>query len=150
MREKTEKGGWKVGELAARTSLSVRTLHHYDEIGLLSPSGRTEAGYRLYSAEDVLRLQKIRSLKTLGLSLVEMRGCLEDESFSVQQVIGLHVAGVKERIRLLRELLRRLEAVEERLRPAEVSAGELVSAAMEVMEMSEKIERYYSPEQLEY
>lgn len=68
-----EKSAWKVGDLAGRTGLSVRTLHHYDEIGLLSPSGRTGSGHRLYSAEDVLRLQRIRSLRALGFSLEEIR-----------------------------------------------------------------------------
>ena len=58
---------WKVGELAERTGLSVRTLHYYDEIGLLSPSRRTAAGHRLYTAGDVVRLQQIRSLKQPGL-----------------------------------------------------------------------------------
>jgi DNA-binding transcriptional MerR regulator len=52
---------WKVGELAKRTGVSVRALHHYDEIGLLSPSHRSEAGYRLYTEIDVARLQQIRS-----------------------------------------------------------------------------------------
>ncbi len=50
----------RVGALAKRISLSVRTLHYYDEIGLLSPPGRTEAGHRLYSAGDLTRLQQIR------------------------------------------------------------------------------------------
>ncbi len=68
----TEKTEWKVGDLAGRTGLSVRTLHHYDEIGLLSPSGRTGLGHRLYSAGDVLRLERIRSLRALGLSLEEI------------------------------------------------------------------------------
>jgi MerR family transcriptional regulator, thiopeptide resistance regulator len=47
----------KVGDLAKQTRASVRTLHYYDEIGLLSPSHRTEAGYRLYSEDDIIRLQ---------------------------------------------------------------------------------------------
>ena len=53
----------KVGELARQTGLSVRTLHYYDEIGLLSPSYRTETGYRLYAAVDIARLQQIKSLR---------------------------------------------------------------------------------------
>jgi DNA-binding transcriptional MerR regulator len=60
---------WKVGELAERTGVSVRTLHHYDEIGLLSPPWRTEVGHRLYSVRDILRLQQIRSLRALGFGL---------------------------------------------------------------------------------
>ena len=58
--------GLKVGELAAQTGISIRTLHYYDEIGLLSPSQRTEAGYRLYTTMQ--RLQQILSLRRLGLA----------------------------------------------------------------------------------
>ncbi|QJW83354.1 MerR family transcriptional regulator [Ramlibacter terrae] len=53
----------KVGELARSTGLTVRTLHHYDEIGLLKPSGRSESGYRLYAEADVARLHAIRALR---------------------------------------------------------------------------------------
>ncbi|HSK99547.1 MAG TPA: MerR family transcriptional regulator [Rubrobacteraceae bacterium] len=142
---------FKVGELAGRTGLSVRTLHHYDEIGLLSPSSRTGAGHRLYSADDVLRLQQIRSLRSLGFGLEEIRALLEGPALSPKKVIEMHVSGLEEQIRARQRFLRRLRAVAERLGSAEeVSAGELVGTAMEVIEMSEKIERYYTPEQLEY
>ena len=148
-REAVEKTVWKVGDLAGRTGLSVRTLHHYDEIGLLSPSGRTVSGHRLYSAADILRLQRIRSLRALGFSLEEIQSCLEDPGFSARRVMELRVSGLKEEIRLRQELLRRLEAVAKRLRPEEkVPAEELVETAMEVIEMSEKIEKYYTTEQL--
>ena len=63
----------KVGELAKRTGLTVRTLHHYDAIGLLKPSLHTEAGYRLYTANDIARLQQVLSLRQLGFSLDEVR-----------------------------------------------------------------------------
>ncbi len=59
----------RIGELARRTGLSVRALHHYDAIGLLVPSARTDAGHRRYTAEDVARLQQIASLRALGLPL---------------------------------------------------------------------------------
>jgi MerR family transcriptional regulator, thiopeptide resistance regulator len=145
-----EETTWKVGDLSERTGLSVRTLHHYDEIGLLSPMRRTDSGHRLYSADDVLRLQRIRSLRALGFSLEEIREFLEQPDFSVRGVIELHISGLKEQIRLRQELLGRLEAVAARLRSAEqVSAEELVVTAMEVIEMSERFEKYYTPEQLE-
>ena len=73
----------KVGDLAKQTGVSVRTLHYYDEIGLLSPSGRTETGYRLYAKDDIIRLQQIVSLREIGLSLDEIRGCLEQRNFSI-------------------------------------------------------------------
>jgi DNA-binding transcriptional MerR regulator len=66
-----------IGEVAARTELSLRTLRHYDEIGLLRPSGRSDGGFRLYTEADVERLLVIRRMKPLGFSLEEMAGVME-------------------------------------------------------------------------
>ena len=64
-----EQTRWKIGELAKRTGITVRTLHHYDQIDLLVPSMHSDAGHRLYSATDIARLQQILSLKQLGFHL---------------------------------------------------------------------------------
>ncbi len=61
-----------IGELAERTGLSLRTIRHYDEIGLLKPSGRTEGGFRLYTEPDLERLLLIRRMKPLGFALEDM------------------------------------------------------------------------------
>ena len=148
------KDSWKVGELAARTGLSVRALHHYEEIGLLVPSARTEAGHRLYADEEVLRLQQIASLRALGLSLGEIRGCLDVEDYSPIRVIELHIARLRERIDSERRLCERLEGVAALLAARESSAGKVsaerfVETVMEVTKMSENIEKYYTTEQLE-
>ncbi|MGM1017170.1 MAG: MerR family transcriptional regulator [Actinomycetota bacterium] len=65
-----------IGEVAERTSLSLRTLRHYDDIDLVTPSGRTEGGFRLYTEADVARIMLIRRMKPLGYSLDEMRDVL--------------------------------------------------------------------------
>jgi DNA-binding transcriptional MerR regulator len=144
-------GSWKVGELAGRTGVSVRTLRYYDEIGLLSPSQRSEGGHRLYTSEDVVRLQQVRSLTRLGFSLREVRGFLDRPDFPLERVVRLHLARLRERIELQKRLCDRLERVSDRLRSGEeVSSGEFIETVMEVIEMSEKIEKYYTPEQLEY
>jgi len=101
----------KVGELARRTGLTVRTLHHYDAIGLLRPSLHTEAGYRLYTDGDIARLQQVVSLRQLGFSLEEVRDCLNRPGFSPLEVIDLHLARLREQIQLQRKLCERLEAV---------------------------------------
>ena len=75
-------GTMKVGTLARKTGLTVRTLHYYDEIGLLSPSRRSEAGYRLYGADDVARLQQIMSLRQLGFSLEDIQALLDHPRLS--------------------------------------------------------------------
>lgn len=66
-----------IGELAERSGLSLRTLRHYDEIGLVTASGRTEGGFRLYTAADYERLLLIRRMKPLGYSLEEMAELLQ-------------------------------------------------------------------------
>src|SRR5215813_6082648 len=135
----------KVGELAKRTGLTVRTLHHYDEIGLLKPSLRTEAGYRLYTPGDVARLQQVLSLRQLGFSLEEVRDCLDRPGFSPLEVIDLHVGRLREQIEWQRRLCARLEAIGRKLRTAgEVSADELFQT-IEEMTMWEK---YFTPQQV--
>jgi len=62
----------QIGELAERTEMSLRTIRHYDDVGLLTPSGRSEGGFRLYTHDDYLRLMVIRRMKPLGFSLDEM------------------------------------------------------------------------------
>lgn len=72
---------WTVGQASQAAKVSVRTLHHYDEIGLLAPSERSAAGYRLYSIEDLERLQQILFFRELGFSLEEIGRILADPTF---------------------------------------------------------------------
>ena len=65
-----------IGELAEKTGLSLRTIRHYDEVGLLKPSGRTDGGFRLYTQHDLNRLMLIRRMKPLGFPLEEMTDLL--------------------------------------------------------------------------
>src|SRR5262245_17778080 len=108
--------GLKVGVVAKRTGLTVRTLHHYDDLGLLSPSRRTESGHRLYTAGDLARLHQIMSLRQLGLSLEDIRSCLERPELSLVRVIELQIARLREQIEAQLELCRRLEAIAASLR----------------------------------
>jgi DNA-binding transcriptional MerR regulator len=136
----------KVGELARRTGLTIRTLHHYDEIGLLRPSLHTESGHRLYTAGDVARLQQILSLRQLGFSLEEVRDCLDWPEFALTEVIRLHLARVREQIELQRGLCERLEALDNYFHVAgEVSAD----AFLQTIEVMNMVENYYTPEQME-
>jgi MerR family transcriptional regulator, thiopeptide resistance regulator len=134
---------WKIGDLAKRTGVSIRTLHHYDEIGLLSPSDRTESGHRLYGYEEVVRLQQILSLRQMGFSLEQIREMLDRPDFDVRRVIELHVARLREQIATQQDLCARLEAIATHYSTA--SAEDFIKA-IEVMTMFEK---YYTTEQLE-
>ena len=142
MRDET----WKVGELSKATGLSVRTLHHYDEIGLLSPSHRTPSGHRLYGGGDVARLQQIVSLRELGFPLEQVRELLDRPDMSPQRVLRMHIERLREQVEQQKKLVERLEAVAAGLEQgAKVSAGELIHTIREIR----KVEKYYTPEQLE-
>ena len=136
----------KVGELAKQTGISVRTLHYYDEIKLLSPSQRTRTEHRLYTAEDIARLQQIVSLRQLGFSLEEIRECLERPAYSLHRVIELHMARLKEQLELSMRLLNRLEAIARNLRSTQSVSIEDLIQTIEAITMFEK---YYTPEQAE-
>ncbi len=96
-----------IGELADRTGLSTRTVRHYDDVGLLHPTARTEGGFRLYSDDDLQRLLVIRRMKPLGYSLEQMAELL-------RILDGLQTAGGPERDRLQAELDAYVADTEER------------------------------------
>ncbi|WP_200951165.1 MerR family transcriptional regulator [Nocardioides sp. Root140] len=67
-----------IGEVATRTELSLRSLRHWDEVGLLRPSGRTDGGFRLYTESDVEKILVIRRMKPLGFTLEQMSAAMRD------------------------------------------------------------------------
>ncbi|WP_127550532.1 MerR family transcriptional regulator [Paenibacillus amylolyticus] len=80
----------KVKEVAELASISVRTLHHYDEIGLLTPDEVTSAGYRLYSDANLERLQQILFFKELDFSLKEIKNIITNPSFNPEEALKMH------------------------------------------------------------
>src|SRR5919107_2888303 len=75
-----ETTGYTVGKVAQLSGVTIRTLHHYDEIGLLSPGGRSDAGYRLYQDSDLERMQRILFYRELGFTLKEISTIVDDPS----------------------------------------------------------------------
>ncbi|MFD0867284.1 MerR family transcriptional regulator, partial [Tessaracoccus lubricantis] len=86
----------RIGEVSRLTGLTHRTLRHYDDLGLLVPSGRSYSDYRLYSAADMERLLAIQHLKSLGLSLDEVRQVLDEPGTDAADLIDRHIAAVEE------------------------------------------------------
>ncbi len=140
----------KVGELARRSGVSVRTLHHYDEIGLLSPALGGHGSHRLYGRAEIERLRHIRSLVALGLSLAEVRDCLDDPRFAPLPAIEAHLERLRREERDVRRLRDRLEAIARSLRAAETPSVDELLQEIEVVNEMEAFEKYYTPEQLEY
>ncbi|HEU5423654.1 MAG TPA: MerR family transcriptional regulator [Nitrolancea sp.] len=96
---------YRIGEFAKLTGVSVRTLHHYDRIGLLHPSVRSRAGYRLYTGAELLRLQQVLTLRALGFRLTEIEALLAQPDFNL-------IASMRVQRDILREQIAELERVE--------------------------------------
>jgi DNA-binding transcriptional MerR regulator len=120
---------YRVGDVTRIAGISVRTLHHYDEIGLLVPTARSDAGYRLYDDEDLLRLQQILVSRELGLGLEEIRRSLDDPSFDRKRALLGQRAQLVARARETAEMIR---AIDEALAVIADCEGEKVESNMDM------------------
>ncbi|MFI6452505.1 HEAT repeat domain-containing protein [Streptosporangium amethystogenes] len=100
-----------IGDVARRSGVSARMLRHYDSLGLVRPTGRSGAGYREYSSEDIRRIFHIESLRSLGLSLRDVRRALDDPGFTPSKLVDDLIRQTRERIAAETELLTRLSRV---------------------------------------
>jgi MerR family transcriptional regulator, thiopeptide resistance regulator len=101
---------YQVKDVARIAGISIRTLHHYDEIKLLVPKTRTRAGYRLYNDDDLLRLQQILIGRELGLSLEEIRRSLDDPRFDRKKALHAQKAQLQQRMSRAQEMVRAIDA----------------------------------------
>ena len=104
MPDATDADGLTVGQVSARLGVTVRALHHWDEIGLARPSLRTAAGYRLYTAGDLERLHRIIVYREIGLGLDRIRAILDDSTADVPGALRAQRTQVAERIDRLQQL----------------------------------------------
>ncbi|WP_413544320.1 MerR family transcriptional regulator [Citricoccus nitrophenolicus] len=119
-----------VGETASATGVTVRTLHHYDEIGLVSPAARSSAGYRLYAPADLERLQQVVAYRRLGLGLEDIATALEGEGPSEgpgrRRALERQRELVEEKITELTRLLAALDtALEKDMKDIDLSENEM-------------------------
>jgi len=135
-----------VSQVARRTGVTVRTLHHYEACGLLPPATRSGAGYRLYGGAELRRLQHIVSLKALGFTLDAIRASLDADAPTLAEALLQQVARLRETIARQHELLARLEKLEQRLAAGEVIDG---NTLLSTIEASTIMENYLSDEQRE-
>lgn len=116
-----------IGEVAARTELSLRSLRHWDEVGLLRPSGRTDGGFRLYTEADVEKVFVIRRMKPLGFTLDEMGAAMRDLETIRDHAVGGHVsAEARQRLAaLVTEATTRRQKLESQLAMADEFIAQL-------------------------
>ena len=135
----------KISELAKRSGLTVRALHHYDAIGLLSPSARTDSGARQYGQQDLIRLHRIQALKALGYALPAIRTNLDDPNIKPLDIIERQIQALDEQARLAQELRARLQHL-----AAHVSAGSESAAAdwLNLLEMMTMYQKHLTEEEM--
>jgi DNA-binding transcriptional MerR regulator len=127
--------GSRVGELAAATGLTVRTLHYYEEIGLLAASSRTSAGHRLYCEADVERLYRICLLRRLGLPLGEIGQALDDPAWSLHAAMATHLGETERRLDSLGRLRNRLAQLVTAIGTADLPPSDDLIRVLEEMTM---------------
>jgi len=135
----------KVGELAARAGLTVRTLHHYDSIGLLSPSARSDAGYRLYDRDDVARLQQIQALRAFGMALADIGAYLDSPEASPLAIVERQLAALDRQVAQALQMREQLQRLRMRLAAGEEADLSIWLTTLEQMTMYEK---YFTKEEL--
>jgi len=135
-----------VGALASRSGLTVRTLHHYDEIGLLSPSGRSRSGYRLYSNEDVRRLERIVLLRGLGMPLESIASAMQGDGHALIDLLERHSNAVDAKIDEFRTVRSRLAETIAQLRNHQPRSTD---DALALIEAVAAFDRYFTDEQRE-
>ncbi len=116
----------QIGEVAARTELSLRSLRHWEEVGLLRPSGRTEGGFRLYTEADVEKILVIRRMKPLGFTLEQMSAAMRDiEVLRDRNAEKMHSQARARLTAILTEAADRREKLESQLAMADEFIREL-------------------------
>ena len=136
----------KVGELAARAGLTVRALHHYDSIGLLTPSARSDAGYRLYGRDDVARLHQIQALRKFGMALADIGAYLDSPDASPLSIVSRQLAALDRQIAERRRMRAQLPLVRDQLASGETPELATWLTTLEKMTMYDK---YFSKDELQ-
>lgn len=139
---------YRAREFAELAGVTIRTLHHYDRLGLLKPR-RNGAGYRLYAERDLERLEHIVALKFLGLPLKQIKTLLGKTRFELSEALALQREVLNSRRDLLNRTIAAIQQAEEMLRHGNRPHAAILRRIIEVIEMQNNaswIENYYSPE----
>lgn len=136
----------QVGELAKRAGMTVRTLHHYEQTGLLTPSARSAAGYRLYDLAAVQRLHMIKALAQAGLELAAIKEHLDCGSLSLSDLLMQQITTLDTQLRTISTLRERLVLLRDELGSGREPDLESWLQTLELMKM---YDRWFSPQELQ-
>jgi len=148
------KDQYLIKEFALLTRTTIRTLHHYDQIGLLRPSGRRPNGYRVYTQADLLRLEQVVVLRFLGLSLREVKRILESPALTLKKSLRVQAGIIAEEVRRLEGAGRALRQVFGQLEKGKKVDFRRVLTIIKEIQMDEEkkknwAERFFTPEEME-
>ncbi|MEY0233075.1 MerR family transcriptional regulator [Providencia manganoxydans] len=137
---------FQVGEIAQKTGLTIRTLHHYEEIGLLVPTARTDAGYRLYNVQCLERLTQIQMLRQVGVKLKDIGEILDGQSGDMAQMLQERIDALSAQMKQMAQLQYRLEQLQRQMQ-----AGDILTQAdwFSILEMMSMYDKYFTPKELE-
>ena len=136
----------KVGKLAKQSGLTVRTLHHYDAIGLLTPSARADNGYRLYNRDDIARLHRIQALRGFGLTLAEFGAYLAQPDQPLSDLVASQIAMLDAQIDKAARLRSRLQELHGMLMEGREPG---LADWLKTLELMTMFDRYFSQEELD-
>ncbi len=148
MQESNSEAWYQASEFARRAGVSVRTLHHYDRLGLLKPRRRSGTGYRLYQLGDLERLEQIVALKFLGLPLADIRKVLDQGTSSLREELGRQQTALQEKRKLIDLALLAISDLQAAASEGKPTA-DMLRRVIELIEMqndSNWMMKYYSPE----
>ena len=140
---------WSIGELAQASGVTVRTLHHYDAIGLLRAGERTGAGHRRYTEADLRRLYRVRALRALGMSLEQIRTALADpvdDLASMRALLSAQLDALEAQAERIGRLARRVDGLLRRLDSAAMPDPDQFMATLEMISM---LDGHFTTEQQE-
>jgi ubiquinone/menaquinone biosynthesis C-methylase UbiE len=141
----TSRGGdiLKIGEFAKRAGVTVRTLVHYDNIGLLKPSKKTEVGYRVYCDDDFLKLQQIVTLKFIGLSLDEIKQLLNKSREDVENIIHIQKKALEEKKQHIESVIAVMNKAENQIKENGFLGVEKLIDIIKITNMEVKVKEQY-------
>lgn len=140
---------WQINEFAKQAGVTVRTLHHYDRIGLLKPQRRTKNGFRLYGEAEFANLQQITTLKFVGFSLTQIKEILGKQTFDLSQTLRMQrrlLEAQRYRLNLILEAIGRAENEFETNKKADLGSFQKIIEVMNMEQNFDWTKKYYSAE----
>jgi MerR family transcriptional regulator, thiopeptide resistance regulator len=139
---------WKIGEVIERTGLTARALHFYEEEGLIGPISRNEAGHRQYSQADLLRLQQIKTLRQLGVSLSDMPPLLNDTGQLVPQ-LKRQLSKLHQQRRTIQSIEDRVSKLVDMLETRSLPQDELDEILFQTLESMTMYDKYFNQSEID-